>query len=334
MVDLVKRYLDNVKSLLPRDRRDDIAEELADAIHSRLDERSAELGRALTPAEIEAVLRGFGHPVMVAARYGPQGRLIGPELYPLWVWSVKLLIFITVVSGVGRMVAALVQDPEPSRAFLHVQQVWSHWLTGALATVGLATVIFALMERFKFNPLDRWRLKDLPEPIRFGPRPADPVGQWIALPFNLAFLLVWAGLPFAHDRLPEAWDPFHWLDLLGLSLAPVWGVLWALALVSAAIELGLNLHRIAAPQALRAHLVWRMAASGVALVSTAVLLAAQRLFETASGAPIAGVVAATVRDWGPYWRLGAILVGAIALANLVWRGVQLARLRRSSRRVA
>ena len=107
-MDLIERYLKAVGAQLPAAGREDILAELRDLLMSRVEAREAELGRPLTEAEVEAVLREVGHPPTVAARYGagPQ-HVVGPELYPWWLFGVKtaltVLVLITAVGAVARI---------------------------------------------------------------------------------------------------------------------------------------------------------------------------------------------------------------------------------------
>src|ERR1700761_5568381 len=96
-MDLVNEYLRAVAALLPKAQRDDIIAELRDTILSQVEEREAELGRPLTDDEVEALLREVGHPVVIAARYsdGPQ-HVVGPTLYPYWLFVVKAAILLQV----------------------------------------------------------------------------------------------------------------------------------------------------------------------------------------------------------------------------------------------
>src|SRR5687767_6769151 len=70
MTPLIDRYLHNVRLSLPDARRDDIVRELAEDIRTQVADREAELGRALTEAEQDALLKKFGHPLALATRYG------------------------------------------------------------------------------------------------------------------------------------------------------------------------------------------------------------------------------------------------------------------------
>ena len=88
---LTERYLKAVAAQLPQAERDDIIAELRDAIQTRMEDREEALGRPLTEAEEEAVLREVGHPLTVAARYGSGPmHVVGPEIYPWWMFGVKV----------------------------------------------------------------------------------------------------------------------------------------------------------------------------------------------------------------------------------------------------
>ena len=119
-MDLIERYLKAVGAQLPAAGREDILAELRDLLMSRVEEREAELGRPLTETEVEAVLREVGHPLTVAARYGagPQ-HVVGPELYPWWVFGVKtaltVLVLITAVGAVARILFGGAEAGQASR---------------------------------------------------------------------------------------------------------------------------------------------------------------------------------------------------------------------------
>ena len=51
-------------------------------INSQIGGMETELGRKLNEAEVEAVLKRWGNPMLVAERYQPHRQLIGPALFP------------------------------------------------------------------------------------------------------------------------------------------------------------------------------------------------------------------------------------------------------------
>jgi hypothetical protein len=101
---LTDRYLRAVKSNLNTAERDDIINELAENIHAQMEDRAAELGRALTSDEEAAVLRQLGNPLVIANGYRADQRtvafggvqLIGPELFPLYARVLAINVAITI----------------------------------------------------------------------------------------------------------------------------------------------------------------------------------------------------------------------------------------------
>ena len=91
-MDLIDRYLAAVGVLLPQAQKADIIAELRDVLLNRREEKEATLGRPLTRSENEALLKDFGNPLTVAGRYGRQQYLIGPELYPIYVFSLRIVL--------------------------------------------------------------------------------------------------------------------------------------------------------------------------------------------------------------------------------------------------
>jgi hypothetical protein len=160
-MDLIEEYLKAVAVLLPRSQRDDIVAELRDMILTRTEAREEDLGRPLKPDEVEAVLREIGHPLVVAARYGegPQ-HVVGPMIYPYWLFGVKvaltimgivaLVIFVTTSFGTGDVAYGL------GRAIATA-------VSGAATLIGFATAAAWLIERnhIHIDYLDHWRVKDL-----------------------------------------------------------------------------------------------------------------------------------------------------------------------------
>lgn len=160
-MDLIEEYLKAVAVLLPRSQRDDIVAELRDMILTRVEAREEDLGRPLKPDEVEAVLREIGHPLVVAARYGegPQ-HVVGPMLYPYWLFGVKvalaimaivaLVVFVTTSLGSGDVAYGL------GRALATA-------VSGAATLIGFATAAAWLIERnhIHIDYLDHWRVKDL-----------------------------------------------------------------------------------------------------------------------------------------------------------------------------
>ncbi|WP_292134816.1 hypothetical protein [Brevundimonas sp.] len=161
-MDLVERYLKAVAAQLPKETREDIVAELRDDIMGRIEDLEARLGRAPSDDEVEALLRDVGHPLTVAARYrsGPQA-LIGPELYPWWLFGVKVGLAVMVcVTLVGLAVRVLVGDVYLGQA---IGQGFASLFSGAVSIIGILTVAGFILERQEKKPdfIAKWRVKDL-----------------------------------------------------------------------------------------------------------------------------------------------------------------------------
>jgi hypothetical protein len=90
-MDLLERYLQAVKFWLPRAQKSDIIAELREDLSSQIEDKENSLDRPLNSDEINAILKQCGHPMVVASRYQPQRQLIGPVLFPVYVFVLKTI---------------------------------------------------------------------------------------------------------------------------------------------------------------------------------------------------------------------------------------------------
>ena len=214
MSTLVDHYLLQLKTLLPAKQRDDIAAELRESIRSAVEERERELGRPLNDDELNGVLRGFGHPIVVAGRYLPMQQLIGPDVFPLyWYVMQAVLIVIGVVGGLMVGVALLTAP----RAMQAAMQVAVSFWWFALQAAALVTLSFAVIDYCKgrFSFLDRFDARNLSAGIlgvRGAPLSAIPRADTVFEIATTAILLFWWVEWFVF--------PSEWLGVvLGLSTA-------------------------------------------------------------------------------------------------------------------
>jgi len=96
-MELLDRYLQAVRKHLPLRRQDDIVAELRANMESQIEDKEAELNRPLTQGELEDLLRKIGSPVMVASHYQPQQYLIGPAIFPLYLYVLRTAIVWTII---------------------------------------------------------------------------------------------------------------------------------------------------------------------------------------------------------------------------------------------
>jgi hypothetical protein len=192
-MDLFDRYLNAVRHCLPRAQQDDIIGELSEELRSRVEDQEAERGRPLTTEEQEQILRQFGHPLVLAAKYQPQRHLIGSTMFPIYWVVLKLsLAAALIVHTVGAVV--LLANGRP------VGDVISRLvllpLGPLLVVFAWVTVIFAVLDsQFARLPfVAHWSpssLPDLPAQTR-GPSTTHLIAEII---FATGAVLWWAAVP-------------------------------------------------------------------------------------------------------------------------------------------
>ena len=152
------RYLNNLSKLLPAAQRDDIIRELSEDIRSEMDDKSEELGRALTEQEQIELLNRRGNPLKVAAAYRQEHRTlafgrqwIGPVLFPFYIrvltFNISLTFFILTV-----IFAALYIGGQT----VHVGEVFSNFLLQIFLQFTAVTIIFSLIERHLSKHPGHW----------------------------------------------------------------------------------------------------------------------------------------------------------------------------------
>jgi hypothetical protein len=282
----VDRYLAAVKYWLPLSQQDDILAELSEDIHSQIDELETERERTLTDAEVAAVLKKRGDPVAVASGYLPQQYLIGPALYPLYrfvlrlvIFWVQLPLFVFVAGPLNLLTAA-----SPLGA---IAQTLGNFVEAAFIAACVITVIFALVERPR-----------LPKPLREKrTQVSDLLGAIWRIP-------LWIYLVAFIPRVD-----FNGLHIV---LASIWHILFwpVLVLLIAAVPLG----RRRLP---------RLAIDGLGLIGVAFLFTTQRWVDVTSGVLSAGVLGTATR-WAnlnaAVFILGAA-VGIVVDAVRAWRAL-------------
>ena len=192
-MELLDRYLNFIRFLLPRGKQQDIIDELSEDLHAQITDKEAELGRSLNESELEALLKQCGHPLLVAGRYQPQ-QLIGQPFYPLYVFGLKMVqwVLFPLLLLVGAVLALFRVHPLAAL----IGSVGDA-IAGALYTVGLLTVAFVVLERLqtKLTFLEDWRPRDLPKlpvvPDQTQIPRSESFGGFLGC---AAFLAWWTGL--------------------------------------------------------------------------------------------------------------------------------------------
>jgi hypothetical protein len=229
-MELLDRYLQAVKKHLPSRRQDDLIAELRANMESQLEDKEAELGRPLTAAEAGDWLKQMGSPMMVAARYRPQQYLIGPAIFPIYLYVLRMVIVMAVIVY-SLVVAVIIPLTAPSGTALLAAALR---IPGILLNTAIwVTAVFAAIEFFatrypgKCPPIDgllgAWSPSSLP-PLEKTPttgrRPrsfAQAVAEIVFGLFFLGWLFLIPGHPFlimGPGVIPWNASPFQFADVL------------------------------------------------------------------------------------------------------------------------
>ena len=228
MSQLLDRYLFAVGSQLPAKSRADITAELRDVLMNRSEEREEALGRAMTPDEEARMLKDFGHPLVVAGGYQRHQQLIGPTIYPFYVFTLKVVL--------GVMLAIWLVVLILDIAGMHgapFDRIDNSLVGGLVFAFGAVTLVMAIIERAggAEKMIAAWNPRTLPlVQSNPGNRRFETAFETA---FSAAFVLWWIGLihfpPLnfpveAGARIAVAlspvWNDFFW-PILGLCLAQI-----------------------------------------------------------------------------------------------------------------
>jgi hypothetical protein len=237
MADLVGRYLHAVRTLLPSEQREDILAELREDIRSQLEEREGELGRPLSEGEISEILKKRGHPSMVASRYLPARYLIGPALYPLYLFVLRLVLLWVIIPGFALAAPIIYATSGDSAAAM--LDVLTKLPSALFSAFGAITLVFVAIERSWIPGMrpawSDWDPRTLPHVPTLPPSDRVPrsasIGELISGIFWTGVWLYLAGNGFSvdfanvHCSLPAVWRGLFWPQLIlllaGIALAGI-----------------------------------------------------------------------------------------------------------------
>jgi hypothetical protein len=257
MSDLIDRYLMAVSANLPKKARADITAELRDILFSKAEAKEAQLGHPLDKREQEALLHDFGHPLEVAGRYGKQQELIGPAVYPFYIFTLKVALGIIVAIYVALYAAFVIAGHEAPRPQGDV-------IESLLAAFALVTLVFVVIERTGvIGKIARsWKPSSLPmlgAPVR-----RSPFEVLFEAAVSVAVILWLTGAVHWPQPVPGN---------MSLTLGPIFETLHYPILALLAAQLGLDAFELAMPGLVKAHAATRIAFN---VAVFALLIALQR----------------------------------------------------------
>jgi hypothetical protein len=277
-MELIERYLQEVGHHLPRKNRNDILGEMRSALSDALDDQA---GPAPTQQQVIELLKSYGEPRKVAAKYYPEGQyLIGPTIYPLF----RLVAGIAIAAVAGAQVLAWLVALLFVGQALDPLQTLAGIMNSLPAALGWVVLVFIILQRFDVRPDEDdkpWDPTTLPplnqkDEISRSEMIVGIVFQAIFISVLVAFhdrigaVSYPGGQFFANPVLP-AYLPWIYLSLLaGISLDVylLWQGRWTI--VTRLIQLVMNIYAIVILGLLsQAHLAW-LQAHGISTFITAI----------------------------------------------------------------
>ena len=242
--EMVEVMTDKATVTIGAPRQGTIAELRAN-MESQMEDAAAERGRPLNASEVDEMLKKMGPPMVVAARYQPQRWLIGPTIFPIYLYVLRLaVIWASIIYIVAIGIVVPLTTPNAPGTFESVLR-----LPDVLITVAASiTLIFAILEYIalrhpeKCPPLagfgGSWSPASLP-PLE---KPTAEIGKtrsfahavaevvfgflvlcWLALIPRFPFLMFGPGAAMFEAspyQLSEVWWTFYWW-ILALNVVQV-----------------------------------------------------------------------------------------------------------------
>jgi hypothetical protein len=246
-MNLLERYLQAVGRYLPLETREDVLAELRVNLQEEIDARLEEKERPLTGNEVAAILKAHGRPILVAVRYVPQHYLIGPDVFPIYLLTLRKAAPLVVLLYFVAHVTTFMFSPNPGAFVVVVAKSFAQLVPVLLIFWGAVTLTFAILEYVHqkhgqgadWNDWDPAKLPSLAHPTKqksLATRIADLVVHclWMlyvfAIPRHLYLVLGPGALLLAR---------------LGAGFAPVWRLFYIAVIVLLLAQLAIKLMALA-----------------------------------------------------------------------------------------
>lgn len=232
-MNLIDKYVTEVGRHLPRKSRADIEAEIRSTLEDMLDERRHADNRPEEDLTME-LLKEYGAPAEVAAKYKPHPYLIGPRLFPLFERVLKIVLAVVAGASILGLGVSLSNTGLSGPDFASALGEWFGGLiSGLIAAFGNLVLVFAIIERTQAaaqfeKELSSWDPKQLqqePDPDRIDL--ADHIATIIFTVLGLIVLNLYPNLLSFRFPNGDVWTSFPvltdaffhflpWINVMGL----------------------------------------------------------------------------------------------------------------------
>jgi len=166
----IELYVKSVGRKLPQSMREDIEAELRSTLMDMLDDRAKDTGRLVDEELEQELLREYGSPDEVAAKYLPEQQLISPKLYPIFWMIIKIVLTvlaITTIVSIGVQIGQMGGNV-PGAATV-VGDAFLGLIQSGIQAFGTVVLVFIIITRFgkvekdwksEWNPRDLLKIRD------------------------------------------------------------------------------------------------------------------------------------------------------------------------------
>jgi hypothetical protein len=257
----------------------------------------------------------------MASRYLPQQYLIGPALYAYYRQALTIVVFWVVlpITLVGGALTAIYAD-NPMRVWGGV--ISAAW-NGAIYSVGIVTIVFAVLdrERVRITALDHWDPARLPAAGegREVPRSESVLG----LAFGFTFLIWWIDLVRVPQFMRYDGEP------VAFTMAPIWTTLYLPILLSLLSWIAIQAIDLVRPWRSLAVSIVDIGLNVLNLVLIAIILRAGHFVDVAAP-QVADRAAGFERFLNNTVQATFIVIGVLSVYELLYELRHISNVRRSA----
>jgi hypothetical protein len=246
-MDLLERYLQAVGQYLAPATRADVLAELRVNLQAEMDDLAEEKQRSLTESEVAAILKAHGRPMLVAARYLPQRYLIGPEVFPFYLLTLRKAAPLVVLVYFVAHLATFIFSPGPGAFAGSIVSSVAQLVPVLLIFWALMTLTFAVLDYVRRHQgegacWNAWDPAKLP-PLTHPKKEKSPAGQIADLVIHCLWMLYVFAIPH-HPYLVMGPGTLV-LAKLSADFAPVWRPFYVALIALLLIQLVVKLIALA-----------------------------------------------------------------------------------------
>jgi hypothetical protein len=154
---ILNSYLEEIHHNLPSKNRDDVIAEIRSVLMDMIEERNPHPGTEPDEDTIKAVLKEYGPPRKVAQQYSTHQRLIGPQIFPVYMQVLKIvLVVVAALNVLGVIVAIVSGSAADSGFFVTILETLGGLMSSLFTAFGIVTLSFVLIER---TTPQQWRIE-------------------------------------------------------------------------------------------------------------------------------------------------------------------------------